>query len=140
MSSLNGKWKGSFIYDTQFDENNTEHHFEMSLLVDDEDDISGEIRDLRAEEGFPGPAKITGFVEGEDISFIKQYPYLFLYNEQGEVIIDKTKPHPEIHYHGSIGEEGIQGEWDMEADVLFKVGEYHAQMLFGTWEMKKFED
>jgi len=140
MSSLNGKWKGKFSYDAEFDDNNTEHYFEMTLQVDEEDDISGEIRDLRAEEGFPGPAKITGFIDGEDISFIKQYPHLFLLNEKREVIIDKTKPHPEIHYHGSITEEGISGEWDMEAHVLFKVGEYHSQMLFGSWELKKIAD
>lgn len=137
MDKLNGKWLGSYSFDPELGQDDKVFNFELTLQVDDEDDISGEIKDISENDQSPGVAKVTGFVDDNEISFIKQYPALFLRNDVGEIIIDKTKEHPEIHYHGVISENSMEGEWDMEAGVLFKVGEFHSQLISGKWKMEK---
>lgn len=139
MSKLNGKWIGTYSIDPEFQtkEEDIEFKFELTLEVDIEEDLSGEIKDITEGEQSPGIAKVTGFVDENEISFIKQYPSLFLRNDKSEIIIDKSKEHPEIHYHGEISGDSMEGSWDMEAGVLFKVGEYHAQIISGKWKANK---
>lgn len=139
MDKLNGKWLGTYSIDNELEQDDKVFSFELTLHVDEEEDISGEIKDITENEQSPGIAKVTGFVDDNEISFIKQYPALFLRNEQGETIIDKTKEHPEIHYHGVISDDSMEGEWDMEAGVLFKVGQFHSQLISGKWKMDKIK-
>lgn len=126
--------------DPEFEYDNSEHHFEMTLNVDDEDEVSGEIRDKMPDDQAPRVAALTGFIDEGEISFIKQYPFLLLRNEKNETIVDESKAHPEIHYQGVISDSGIEGTWDMEAAVLFAAGSYHSQLVTGKWQMVKVEE
>ncbi len=140
MESLNGKWRGKFTFDNpETDYENLEHHFEMTMAVDD-DDVTGEILDIEDNDQSPGRATVDGFIDGDEISFIKQYPSLHLKNELNETIIDKNKQHPEIHYHGVINDESISGTWEMEAAVIMSAGQYHSKMIDGKWELRKIEE
>ena len=126
--------------DPEFEEDNSEHHFELTLNVDDEDEISGEIRDKLPDDQAPRVASLSGFIDEGEISFIKQYPFRLLRNEKNETIVDESKPHPEINYQGVISDSGIEGTWDMEAAVLFAAGSYHSQLVTGKWQMVKVEE
>ena len=140
MKTLNGLWKGSYTLDPEFEYDNSEHFFEMTLNVDDEDEVSGEIRDTLPDDQAPRVAVLTGFIDEGAISFIKQYPFLLLRNEKNETIGDESKAHPEIHYQGVISDSGIEGTWDMEAAVLFAAGSYHSQLITGKWKIVKAEE
>ena len=140
MKTLNGLWKGSYTLDPEFENDNSEHYFEMTLNVDDEDEVSGEIRDKLPDDQDPRVAVLTGFIDEGEISFIKQYPFLLLRNEKNETIVDESKAHPEIHYQGVISDSGIEGTWDMEAAVLFAAGSYHSQLVTGKWKIVKAEE
>lgn len=140
MKTLNGLWKGSYSFDPEFESENSERHFEMTLNVDDEDEVSGEIRDKGPDNEAPRAAALSGFIDEGEISFIKQYPFLLLRNEKNETVIDESKVHPEIHYQGVIGDSGIEGSWEMEAAVLFAAGSYHSQLVTGTWKIVKAEE
>ena len=140
MKTLTGLWKGSYTLDPEFENDNSEHYFEMTLNVDDEDEVSGEIRDKLPDDQAPRVAVLTGFIDEGEISFIKQYPFLLLRNEKNETIIDESKAHPEIHYQGVISDSGIEGTWDMEAAVLFAAGSYHSQLVTGKWKIVKAEE
>ncbi len=140
MKTLNGLWKGSYTLDPEFENDNSEHYFEMTLNVDDEDEVSGEIRDKLPDDQAPRVAVLTGFIDEGEISFIKQYPFLLLRNEKNETIVDESKAHPEIHYQGVISDSGIEGTWDMEAAVLFAAGSYHSQLVTGKWKIVKAEE
>jgi len=140
MKTLNGLWKGSYTLDPEFESDNSEHYFEMTLNVDDEDEVSGEIRDKLPDDQAPRVAVLTGFIDEGNISFIKQYPFLLLRNEKNETIVDESKAHPEIHYQGVISDSGIEGTWDMEAAVLFAAGSYHSQLVTGKWQIVKAEE
>jgi hypothetical protein len=137
MNDLNGLWRGSYTFDPEFEMESKERLFEMTLQVDDDDEIRGEIRDMPDDDQDPRVAALNGFIEDGEISFIKQYPFLLLRNEKNETIMDESKPHPEIHYHGEINASGMEGTWEMEAAVMFAAGSYHSQLVTGKWKMVK---
>ena len=137
MNNLNGRWRGSYTFDPEFESESQERFFELTLQVDDDDEIRGEIRDMPDHDQDPRVAALTGFIDDGEISFIKQYPFLLLRNEKNETIMDESKPHPEIHYHGEINDSGMEGTWEMEAAVLFAAGSYHSQLVTGKWKMVK---
>ena len=140
MKTLNGLWKGSYTLDPEFERDQSEHHFEMTLHVDDEDEVSGEIRDKVPDDQAPKVAALSGFIDDGAISFIKQYPFLHLRNEKNESVVDESKAHPEIHYHGVISNSAMEGSWEMEAAVMFAAGSYHSQLVTGKWKVVKAED
>ncbi len=140
MNTLNGLWKGSYTFDPEFESEQEERFFELTMQVDDEEEIKGEIRDIVDDVQAPRVAALTGFIDDGEISFIKQYPFLLLRNEKNETIVDESKAHPEIHYHGEINDSGIEGSWEMEAAVLFAAGSYHSQLVTGKWKIVRAEE
>lgn len=137
MNNLNGRWRGSYTFDPEFESESRERFFELTMQIDNDDEIRGEIRDMPDHDQDPRVAALTGFIDEGEISFIKQYPFLLLRNERNETIMDESKPHPEIHYHGEINDSGMEGTWEMEAAVLFVAGSYHSQLVTGKWKMVK---
>jgi hypothetical protein len=112
----------------------------MVLTEEEDDEFTGEIVDTSENSQNPEVAQVTGFIMEGNLSFVKQYPYMFFYNEKGELQIDKSKPHPEIHYHGEIKDNEIDGEWDMEIGTRQFYGDYYSKMMSGTWQVKKVVD
>jgi len=137
MSTITGKWRGT---NTSVSEDGVEGRtksFDMVLTEEEDDEFTGEIIDTSESNQNPEKATVSGFIMGDTLSFVKQYPYLFLYNENGELEIDKSKSHPEIHYHGEIKDNEITGEWDMEIGTKQFYGDYYSKMMSGRWQVKK---
>jgi hypothetical protein len=137
MSAISGKWKGTYIYVAEDGTEGKTKSFDMTLREEEDDEFTGEIVDTSENSQNPEKATVSGFIMGDTLSFVKQYPYLFLYNEKGELQIDKSKPHPEINYHGEINENEIAGEWDMEIGTKQFYGDYYSKMMSGRWQVKK---
>jgi len=137
MSTIAGKWKGSYTQVSEDGSKGRTKSFEMILVEDDDDEVSGEILDTTEGNQNPEKAKVSGFIMGDTLSFVKQYPYLFFFNEKGELQIDESKPHPEINYHGEIKDNEIDGEWDMEIGTMQFYGDFYSKMMSGTWQVKK---
>jgi len=140
MSTISGKWKGTYIYVAEDGTEGKTKSFDMVLTEEDDDEFTGEIVDTSESSQNPEVAQVTGFIMEDNLSFVKQYPYMFFYNEKGELQIDKSKPHPEIHYHGEIKDNEIEGEWDMEIGTKQFYGDYYSKMMSGTWQVKKVID
>ncbi len=137
MSTISGKWKGTYIYVSEDGTEGKSKSFDMILREEEDDEFTGEIVDTSENSQNTEVAKVNGFIMEDTLSFVKQYPYLFFYNEKGELQIDKSKPHPEIHYHGEIMENEIAGEWDMEIGTKQFYGDYYSKMMSGRWQVKK---
>ncbi len=137
MSTISGKWKGTYIYVSEDGTEGKSKSFDMILREEEDDEFAGEIVDTSENSQNTEVAKVNGFIMEDTLSFVKQYPYLFFYNEKGELQIDKSKPHPEIHYHGEIKENEIAGEWDMEIGTKQFYGDYYSKMMSGRWQVKK---
>ena len=137
MSTISGKWKGTYIYVSEDGTEGKSKSFDMILREEEDDEFTGEIVDTSENSQNTEVAKVNGFIMEDTLSFVKQYPYLFFYNEKGELQIDKSKPHPEIHYHGEIKENEMAGEWDMEIGTKQFYGDYYSKMMSGRWQVKK---
>lgn len=112
-------------------------NFEMTIVEEEDDEITGDIVDTTKGSQNPEKAKVTGFVMGDTLSFVKQYPCMFFYNDKGELQIDESKPHPEIHYHGEIKDNEIIGEWDMEIGTMQFYGDFFSKMMSGIWQVRR---
>lgn len=138
MSLISGKWKGSYTPVSEDGSEGRTKSFEM-VLVEEEDEFEGEIIETSEGNQSPGAAKVTGFIMEDQVSFVKQFPSLFYYNEQGDLQIDESKPHPEIHYQGELSGDEISGTWDMEIGTAQFYGDFYSKMLSGRWQVKKIE-
>ncbi len=78
-------------------------------------------------------------MDTEIINFVKQYPFLYYVDEQRQVIVDRTKMHPEINYIGTYNEDTriFSGEWEIITDII-QVGDFFLdESLTGTWQMER---
>ncbi len=137
MGTISGKWKGTYTFVPEDGSQGRTKSFEMTIREEDDEEVSGEIVDISDNSQNPEKAKLSGFIMEATLSFVKQYPYMFFYNEKGELQIDESKPHPEIHYHGEIRENEISGDWDMEIGTQKFYGDYYAKIMAGTWQAEK---
>ena len=134
---ISGKWEGTYTFVSEDGNEGNTKSFEMTMTEEEDEEVSGEITDTSEGNQNPEKAKVTGFIMGDTLSFVKQYPYMFFYNDKGELQIDESKPHPEIHYHGEIKDNEISGEWDMEIGTQKFYGDYYAKIMAGKWQVKK---
>jgi hypothetical protein len=135
MDSLTGKWEGSYSYVSEGD-STVNVKFAFSL-VDTNGNISGECFDAEEDGANPEPASINGFVKGNLISLIKQYPCYWYFNEDGFIEKILNKKHPEIHYSGRFINNKFIGTWEMEFESWTQGEGYISQTINGKWEMKK---
>lgn len=85
--------------------------------------------------GNPDPANIKGFYKGNLISLIKEYPFYWFFNDNGQIERILDKRHPEIHYTGRYYNNKCIGTWEMELETWNQGEGYIASSLNGKWEM-----
>jgi len=135
METLTGQWNGFYNYNTE-DGSEYKTRFSMTLTYTG-GDIIGKCVDVEEDGGNPEPASITGFFKGNLISFIKEYPHYWFFNENGQIEKIMDKKHPEIHYSARYNSNKFIGTWEMELDT-WSLGEgYISKSISGTWEMEK---
>lgn len=142
LKSISGKWKGEYIYGPEY-ENNQGQKVEFILdLIENNGSINGVCIDFETRQYFSEPITVSGFIDDGFISFTKQYPFSYFINGQGQIVVDRTKPHPEITYSGEFNPETntFLGEWDLVVDSQ-KFGDgYFDDSLTGTWTMKRIDN
>ena len=137
MGTITGKWIGTYTVLAEDGSEERTKSFEMILKEKEDEEFEGEIIDSSEKNRNPEKAKVTGFIMGDTVSFVKQYPFMFYYNEEGQLVTDESKPHPEINYQGEINENEITGEWDMEVGTMQFYGDYYSKMRSGVWQVKR---
>ena len=142
VKSVSGKWKGTFKYGEGYGlRTNKSVDFTLELTEDD-GEFTGFSRDVETEKVIKEPATVVGFWEEELISFTKYYACYFDMNEEGEIIVNRSKKHPEIIFSGEFNEtEGrYTGDWEIPADSLQDSYESDLTMGRGTWEMSRVKE
>jgi hypothetical protein len=138
---INGQWKGFFWYGKEYGDLEGESVEFMMFL----ECSNGEIKGKCFEMGGVGVssnadiALINGFINQNQISFIKKYNHATFFDENGNVQDDHLKPSQEIHYEGIFDEKGCEfsGEWEIiERSEIY--GDHFVEYVCtGTWMMKK---
>ncbi len=140
---MTGTWKGFYTYGPEYGNNlYNEKCWFMFFITKDDEQFEGTSVDYDGVGAELQKATIKGFVENAFINFTKQYPFFYQIDEQGNIINDETRSHPEIHYSGSFDEKLNQfsGEWEMVEKTESDSGGDLEYLNTGKWEMKKEED
>ena len=139
IKSLTGKWKGVYIYGPEYEsEQGSTVEFTLELK-DINGSITGVSIDSETKNLFSEPINVMGFRDGNFISFTIQYPYCYFINEQKQLVVDRTRSHPEVTYSGEYNSEtnSYEGEWDIVYDSQNFGDGYFDDILTGTWSMEQ---
>lgn len=139
IKSLTGKWIGNYILGPEF-ELDEGKSFDFTLeLIENDGDIEGICIEPGISEIFDKPITVNGFISDSFLSFTKQYPYMYYYDEFGKIIMEKDKPHPEISYSGEFdfNSDSFIGEFEMVVDSINYGEGWLEDILRGTWTLKR---
>lgn len=136
--NVQGKWTGTIIYGKEYRvHQNKEVYFDLDINQDT-DQITGIAMDIGGFATNPDPAKIIGTVVGNGINFIKQYASRHTF-KNGQTVIDKSRPGPEINYTGIYDESSNSFNGNWEITFTFKLFWLIPirQSGGGTWSMRR---
>ncbi len=107
------------------------------FIINNEGIISGYCEDDETINAM-GKSTINGFIEGSVISFIKQYPFYYEINETGDLLFNKLKKHPPIHYSGEydLANKKFIGTWEIEIPLQEGIDSNEIYLFSGYWEMR----
>lgn len=96
--------------------------FKMDVILDKRLNFTGTVW---AEEfsGLSGKQlSVRGFINDEHISFVKKYPFVYEYDEEGKPFIDESRNGHEVIYDGYWNEPSQKwvGEWEVEGETQTK--------------------
>ncbi len=128
-------WKGKYAYEEGFP---IEDSFDFELKVQYNE---GSFHGIAIEEEFTKlsgeTASVKGFIDGDHISFFKQYPFKFEELEDGITIIDRQERGHTVVYDGyfSIEKNRWEGHWEITFDEIKILNEEYEIFDWGFWYM-----
>lgn len=136
---IHGEWFGKCIYGPEYGElENSTLYFKVNF-DQNEDTFTGIAIDTGGIGVNPTPANIKGFIDGQDINFVKVYKAFAIFSDNNELEIDHTQSSSEIEYNGTFdaSSNSIKGDWAIytfEDELINGTLEYVAT---GTWEISR---
>jgi hypothetical protein len=134
-----GQWLGYFTYGEEYGEDLHGEKVQFRLFIEQvkNDEFEGKSIDLEGIGANYEVARLRGYLQGDLISFTKEYPYSYSIDDSGNCVEHKDKPHPIVSYTGNYNADLkiFSGEWELRIDIK-PVGEYWLEEVStGTWEM-----
>ncbi len=137
---LNGRWTGKLTYGASFGHLAQESLFFTLNLVQKADEFTGTARD---EDGIglsPYLASVKGFVDGEQINFVKEYklPLVAAQGQSGHSDQDQD-PASEASFWGTYNAQTgeFEGEWIILSSYTLLGNVFFERENGGTWRMKR---
>jgi len=85
---------------------------------------------------------VNGYIDNDHISFVKTYPCLYEFNEEGELVIDESKKGHEVIYDGYWDKDKKYwtGEWEVEGETApLRFNNIVTELFIGPFEMWMIE-
>lgn len=138
---MRGQWVGYFSYGPEYGEELVGEQVQFRLFIDrcDNGVFEGKSIDLEGVGANFELAEVKGFVDGDFISFTKQYPNLYSIDESGNTVVDQSRSHPIVSYTGAYDSRSktYSGEWELRMEIQ-PIGEYWLEdICTGKWEIRK---
>lgn len=137
-TNLSGQWKGTIVYSEDYvDLEGEELYFTLEIT-----ESAGTFKGIAWDTGGvgvnPDKATVKGFVEGDEISFLKQYGSTLIY-ENGKETLEKDKPSAEVNYWGTIDREAnrVEGHWEIIVDSQKAGDGWFDDIITGSFTMQK---
>lgn len=133
-----GQWQGFFRYGPQYGPLIEGQEAEFRLFIEElsNGEFSGRVIDWEGIGANGEVSSLKGFINGNDVSFTKQYDQSHAIDEQGNCRVVEGASGHAVRYRGCFDKNANQfvGEWEI-------VGELgHAtEVVTGTWRMKRHE-
>jgi hypothetical protein len=135
-----GQWLGYYKYGPEYGDLHGDK-VSFSIIIDDLDNgqFQGRCHDLEGIGAIPDVASIKGYIEGNYIHFIKEYPFNYALNDDGSLIEEKLSTKPILTYTGEYNErtKSFQGTWEIEVTIGSTIQGDDLCIWTGTWEMSK---
>ena len=137
--NINGQWTFVIVYGEDYGEDAGKEVFCDAEFIQDNDTFTATSFDTGGFGTNPDKATLTGFIDGDTISFVKQYASYHYQDENGQTIIDKSVPVPEINYFGTYNKQDntFSGDWDMVLGSQQIAGSWLDESCGGTFIMKR---
>ena len=129
-------------YDIDQEGNESPFSFRMDVELDSKMNFSGSVWEEEFSELSGKNLSVKGYIDDKHISFVKQYPCLYAYDENGKAIIDTSKQGHEVIYDGYWNDKtGVWiGEWEVEGQTELKgLDDITTEVFIGSFEMKMEE-
>jgi hypothetical protein len=139
--AFTGQWIGYFAYGPEYGDDLVGEKVQFRIFVDSfyNEQFTGRSVDLEGIGANYEIAQVKGYIDGDFISFTKQYPHLYGLDEEGNTVEDKTRQHPIVSYSGeyNVVTKTFSGQWELRIEIA-PVGEYWLEdICTGTWEIRK---
>lgn len=136
--NLKGLWTFVIVYGPEYGEmKNQELIFEAEFSQDN-DTFTAVGIDKSGVGMSPDLARLNGFLDGDNISFVKQYEFSHYASGDGRTIVDKNNAGHEINYFGTYDSvnDMFHGDWDI---TMRPKGYSYDLTATGTWTMKRLK-
>jgi hypothetical protein len=135
-----GNWEGHYSYGYGYSEERRKIKvgFYVKMVLSD-GLLNGTCEEYVTKVHMNESARLTGFIEGNRISFVKQYACHFEVGEDRNIKVYPSRPSPMIQYSGTYNPvSGIfSGEWMIEVVSKGRFGKDRVCKFSGRWEMRK---
>jgi len=134
-----GEWEGYYIYGKGYSAQRRKikvgFYLKMSLK---NGVLNGTVEEYVTKVHLKQPAKLSGSMEGQHISFTKQYPCYFEIDVDRNVNIDKDRTAHPVHYSGKFDPvtNTFSGDWELRLPSGDSLDEAPAR-YGGSWGMRK---
>lgn len=116
---ISGKWNGYYEYGFGYylPYFGSRIQIEVELYLDESNNLSGTVNELKSEFSVSGKSDIKGFVDKDLISFVKSYNVLPIINENNN--IETLEGNLNVNHIGIIDKtnKAIYGEWQIQTEV-----------------------
>lgn len=134
------QWKGYFTYLEGYEAIEQYKQVEFTIKITlTENSFVGTSTDSESKHAFNQPAIIKGFIDDEKMSFVLKYPCSYFKDDFGNIILDKSSQHPDIHYLGYFDNDkkAVSGNWEMTIYEEKYGDDYLQEILNGAFEMRR---
>ena len=137
---MSGQWLGHFEYGPEYGELYGEK-VSFSLVLDDLGDgqFSGKGYYLEGIGAHPGVAIVKGYMDGNSIHLLYEYPGDYALDQQGNLIEEKHLTKPILTYDGEYNEttKVFNGTWEIEINIGPTINGDLLEFCTGKWEMSR---
>lgn len=134
-----GQWQGFFKYGPEYGTIIEGNEAEFRLFIEEYNDgkFSGRIIDWDGLGADGEVSEMQGFIDGDLISFKKQYFRSFIIDEFGNTSVEEDVPGHTVIYEGRFDKKtnNFLGKWEIVRELSHTPYLTLEEVLSGTWRM-----
>ncbi len=134
-----GQWQGFFSYGNEYGTIVSGQEAEFRLFIEkfDNGEFSGRVIDWDG-FGVDGEiSKVKGFIEGDIISFIKEYDKMHIIDDFGNCSVQEGVKGYKVVYEGRYNKDKnyFEGDWEIVYDLFSNSELIFQEKVTGKWRM-----